>query len=176
MKIVTPTNILLDQNIIALYTNVERFIDSIDRYMDNEMYVLNLNPKDRAKIQSLLPLDNIPKKEQSFLGVFYSVDPYTDEIDVWWTTLKGAENYLMLLKAIGNDDLFISDDSTNEVLGDDSEMVTTLYNAPLEDDENYDFAEDEYDEYDEEENEEDDLELELEVLDAYLENWDENDG
>lgn len=171
MKIVTPTNILLDQNIIAIYTNVESFIGAIDKYNDNEMYFLNLNPKDRAKIQNLLPLDNIPKDEQSFVGIFYSVDPYTDEIDVWWTTLKGKENYMSLLTAIGNDDLFISDDSTSEILGEDSDIVTTLYDSELEENDEYDFAEDEDDEYDEDVDD-----LELEVLDAYLENWDENDG
>lgn len=164
MKLVTSNHILLENNIIAIYTNVELFLDHIDKYTDNEFCVLNIEEKERVQIQSLLHLDNLNNKKEKFIGLFYSVDAYDDEINVWWTTLLGEKNYKLFLKALVDDEIFIATDIIDDVLDSDPENVSII-NVP----DTFEYAEYEEDEYDPEE-----PMLELDELDAYLEQWDEN--
>jgi hypothetical protein len=166
MKIVTPTNILLDQNIIAIYTNVEKFINAIESCEADGF--LCVKQEDKTLLNNVLTVDS-KNNDSNFFGVFYSVDPFEVDIDILWTVIEGVENYNMVLTAISNDDLFIMDGYASKSLGVDSQYLTTIVD---ENGEEYDFAEEKEDEYDEEEEDEDDLEL----IHNCLENWeDESD-
>ena len=89
-----------------------------------------------------------------------------DEIHLWWTTLTGSKNYNTFLKALSDDDLFVATDKLDDVIYTEDNEISTITEP-----EEYVYAEYEADEYDS-----DDEELELDVLDAYLETWDDDDG
>lgn len=156
MKIVTPTNILLDQNIIAIYTNVEKFINAIETCEADGF--LRVKQEDKTELNQTLIADNKNNKLH-FFGVFYTVDPFDVDIDIMWTIIDGDENYNVVLSAIGNDDLFIMDTCASKSLGVDSQYLTSIVN------DEYDFDEYQEDEYDKVND--------LELIHDCLENWDD---
>lgn len=172
MKIVTPTNILLDNNIISIYTSVSKFLNAIDN-CEVEGF-LRVKQEDKVKLKSSLNVDN-ERNESHFLGVFYTIDPFEVDIDIFWTVIEGDDVYNSVLASIGHDDMLIIDPYTAKNLGEDSQYVTTI---TQEYDESLGYAEDELDEYDEEEYAEDDEEVDeddLELIHDCLENWDGED-
>ena len=95
----------------------------------------------------------------TFFGFFYSVDPFDMEMDVEWTVLSNREEYETVLTAINNDDLFMMVRDRN-LFSEGEHDITTVGTTGLD---QLVYAEDESDEYDE-----DDLELELNMFDDYL--------
>lgn len=173
MKIVTPTNILLDNNIISIYTNVEKFINAIDNCEVDGF--LRVKQEDKVKLKRTLTADN-ENNDSHFLGFFYTIDPLEVDIDIFWTVIEGDDIYNSVLASIGHDDMLIIDPYTAKNLGADSQYVTTIMK---EYDESIGYAEDELDEYDDgelDDYEEEEDEDALELIQNCLENWDDVDN
>jgi len=158
MKIVTSSNILLDQNIIAIYTDLEKFIEAVENSEQDGF--LRLAQKDIIELKGLLHRFSNADNECTFFGLFYSVDPFDVDIDVQWTILRNNEEYETVLRAIANDDLFMMVGEGNNLFKDEADTISRVGQAFIDE---IDFAEDEPDEYDE-----NDLTLELDVFDNYL--------
>ncbi len=156
MKIVTSTNILLEQNIIAIYTNVEKFIEAVESCEGDGL--LRFNQKDKTLLNNILYVDN-DDNDCTFFGFFYSVDPFDVDMDVEWTVLTSREEYETVLSAINNDDLFMMV-RNNDLFKHGDHNISTVGSTGLE---NLTYAEDEPDEYDE-----DDLELDEDMFGDYL--------
>lgn len=165
MKLLTSSNIILDNNIIAIYTNVEKFLTKIENYSCDPIYLLNIDERDIVKIQSCLFLDDSLNKKEKFVGLFYSLDPDISDINIWWTTLSKGKNYNRFLQAINDDEMFIWLESEDDTFTNDLNL--TKLKLGLEHTETENDIEEIEDEYDN-----DNEELESELLDAYLENWD----
>jgi hypothetical protein len=157
MQIITDDYILLTQNILSIYTNIERFIDTIDQLTQDGL--LRLSGQSRAEVNNYLSMQ-ASNKGSVFLGIFYSVDPLAYDVEVCWWLLKDQAEYEMFLDAIENNlnfDISSEDNFNNrkERAGYEVIKLATCNNV--------DYLPDEEDEYD----------LELCLDDAFMDDDDE---
>ena len=145
MKIVTEEFVILDHNIISIYTNIEKFIGQLQIFEQDML--LSVEDKEKVKLKNMLSISH-SKNGAKFFGVFYSLDPFFNDVDFLWSVLKNKKEYNNFLKALDDDILF---DMSNHTYDEDFDVTEVGLN------DDYDYALDEEDEYDE-----DELEFELE--------------
>lgn len=157
MKLITDDYIILDKDIVSIYTNIESFIDAVEEAVQAGM--LDCTSKEQAELNNYLSL-KAGNKQSVFLGFFYTIHPLEYNLEIAWTLLKNNEDYHIFLDALATDSVFdiSSDECFNDRFSDDLDNIT-IFDAPY----NQEFAPDEEDEYD----------VELELDDSFLD--DEND-
>lgn len=159
MKIITDDYILLESNIICIYTNIEKFIDAID--LATQEGFLRISGKSQADLNNYLSLA-ASNPGSVFLGLFYNVDPLEFDVQVCWTLLRTNKEYQIFLEALMDGSIFdMSSKSTFEERTADMDIRTTIINSIDEDS----FLPDEEDEYD--------LNLDIELDDSFLDDDDD---
>lgn len=157
MQIITDDHILLSQNIISIYTNIEKFIDLIDDLAQDDL--IGLSSKSQAELNNYMSIQ-ASNKGSVFLGLFYNVSPLAYDVEVCWWLLKNQEEYEIFLDAIENNLNFdISSDNVFE-----NKRQRSGYDVvKLDTYDSIGFLSDENDEYD----------LELDLNEAFMDDDDE---
>jgi hypothetical protein len=157
MKLITDDYIILDKNLVSIYTNIETFIDAVEEAV--QAGCLNCDSKQQAELNNYLSL-KASNKESVFLGFFYTIHPVEYDLEIAWTLLKNNEDYRTFLDALADNSIFdiSSDECFNKVFGDNIENIT-VFDTPY----TQEFAPDEDDEFD----------VELDLTDSFLDDEDE---
>ena len=161
MKIITSDNILLEHNIISIFTNIEKFLDELENCESDGL--LEVDQKEKTKLKNMLMYFS-QNKDATFIGIFYSVGYFNSEVDYEWSILKSKEHYNLFVKALeegGIIQMMKPDDERKDFYDETFDVIELDED---DEDEDYDFADEEDDEYD--------LEFEL---DQYLEETDDEE-
>lgn len=139
MQIITDDYILLSHNIESIYTNLEKFIEAVDRAIEDGLLVTS--PKTQAELNNFLAIQ-ASNENSVFIGIFFNIDPLGYEVQIHWWLLQNSEEYGAFLQAMEQNLTFdISSRDRLKPTGYDADRLAVYTGEE-------DFAEPEEDEYD----------------------------